>query len=368
MGKNIAIVTFWDSQDNYGQVMQAYSLCRYISSLGHNPYIIKYRYREPRNLKYYLKRHYIFMMEVKSFLQNPSGYMRSKRIKRQHDGYCRGFDAFRANHIPMTDMVYDQVELKSNPPQADLYISGSDQIWSLLDPIYFLQFASDEKTCLAIGPSCGGRMFSEAEREILRRFLQRYQFIGLRENRDRELISGLGYQEAKTVVDPTLLLTADDYNRIAGSTQTKGNYILVYLISNKFDLEMNQIYDFAQGHHLEVKYVASQGRYDYYEKVYPTPEEWLGLVRDATHVVTNSFHGTVFSLLYNRSFTVIPQKGSSKRMNTRIVDLLRPLGLENRIFNGDMQVFDTIIDYDKVNSILNEFVNKSIKEINKYLE
>ena len=84
--------------------------------------------------------------------------------------------------------------------------------------------------------------------------------------------------------------------------------------------------------------MASQGRLDSYEKIYPNVDEWLGLIQGAKYVVTNSFHGTVFSVIMNRKFLTILLCGAFTRMNGRFIDLLSRLGLENRIYSRNMDV------------------------------
>lgn len=363
----IAIVTFVYSQDNYGQLLQAYALCQYLTSQGHTPYVINYRYREPYGLKHLLRKPYLRFLKIKAFVSHPKAYLIEQRQIAEIQSHDRAFDTFRDKHIPMTEKLYDQYELQFNPPEADIYISGSDQIWSLLDSVYFLQFVPDGKRCLAYASSCGGEVFNDREKKVIKKYISRFSFVGLRENHDAELIKGLGFSNVMTVVDPTMLLTSEEYDQIAVARKGKGNYVLVYFIGNKFDFDMANVYQFAQEKELEVKYIASQGRYDDFEKEYPTPEEWLGLIRDASYVITNSYHGTVFSLIYNRNFTVIPQKGTSRRMNTRITDLLQPLGLENRIYQGRLDILETPIIYDTINHTMIDHIANSKAIINKYL-
>lgn len=355
----IGIVTFWDSKDNYGQLLQAYSLCRYLFTLGHRPYIIRYKYREPRTLKYWLKKPYLLACEIKYFLVAPKKYRETRQLQRMALSHDRKFDAFRSRYIPMSESIYNQHELKKTPPKSDVYMSGSDQIWSRLDPVYYLEFSPDGIPCLAYGPSCGGQVFTPDEKAVLQKYLKRYCFIGLRESRDTELMNELGFNGATTVVDPTMLLSANDYNQVADNRYGTGNYILVYFIGTKYDFDLKDVYHYAEQNQLKVRYVASQGCYDEYEKIYPTVEEWLGLVRGASYVVTNSFHGTVFSLIYHRNFLVIPQTGTSTRMNARLTDLLRPLCLENRIYGGDINVLNHDVDYDKFDKILNYQIQQS---------
>lgn len=364
----IAIVTFVYSQDNYGQLLQAYALCRYLTSQGHDSYIINYIYREPYGLKRLLRKVYLLLLKVKNVISHPITYAKTLRQIAEMQSHDRAFDAFREKYIPMTKKVYNQHELQSNPPVADIYVAGSDQIWSLLDPVYFLQFAPNNKMCLAYASSCGGEVFNAREKRAFKKYITRFSFVGLRESHDTEFVKGLGFTNVATVVDPTMLLTPEEYDKIAVTGKMKGNYVLVYLINNKFDLDMTSIYRFAREKQLEVKYIASQGRYDDYEKEYPTAEEWLGLIRDASYVITNSFHGTVFSIIYNRNFTVIPLKGNSRRMNMRINDLLKSIGLEDRIYQGDLGILNSPIVYDKVNHTMTGQIEYSKAMISECLE
>ena len=145
-----------------------------------------------------------------------------------------------------------------------------------------------------------------------------------------------------------------DYSSISIPVKQTTDYILLYLLGNDMDFDISSVYDWADKHHFAVKYVASQGRLDNYEKIYPNVDEWLGLIQSAKYVVTNSFHGTVFSVIMNRKFLTIPLSGAFTRMNGRVIDLLGRLGLESRIYSGNMDVLSLPIEYDEINGILSE--------------
>lgn len=127
----------------------------------------------------------------------------------------------------------------------------------------------------------------------------------------------LGRSDASLVPDPTLLLSVHDYSSIAAPCLYSQDYLLLYLLGNEIDFDVAEVYAWARSRHIEVKYVASQGRQDAYDKIYPNVDEWLSLIRNARYVVTNSFHGMVFSIIFNKPFVVIPLAGSFTRMNDR---------------------------------------------------
>ena len=266
----------------------------------------------------------------------------------------RYFEQFKAKHICFSNEVYDQYSLFKNPPEADAYIAGSDQIWGGLDPGFFLQFAPKGKKCIAYAPSFGGVKLNRRTRKILKDYLRRFSVLAMREQGGVNLCKSVGREDAFLVMDPTLLLSSMDYSSISIPVKQTTDYILLYLLGNDMDFDISSVYDWADKHHFAVKYVASQGRLDNYEKIYPNVDEWLGLIQSAKYVVTNSFHGTVFSVIMNRKFLTIPLSGAFIRMNGRVIDLLGRLGLESRIYSGNMDVLSLPIEYDEINAILSE--------------
>ena len=135
---------------------------------------------------------------------------------------------------------------------------------------------------------------------------------------------------------------------------------------NNIDFNIEEVYTFAKENSLKVVYVASQGRSDNYLKEYPTVERWLSLMNGAKYVITNSFHGTVFSILFKRNFMVIPLSGKDSRMNTRIENLLSNYDLMDRIYKGDLNEMFHPVSFLKYESkIINERENVVLSFIEK---
>ncbi len=330
----IGVITFSNSKDNYGQILQAYAMQEYLKGKGHDPFLIRYKdipgqdttgfkfskiltylCRLPQYINWYLNRRKTVRLE--------SRYLNEVDFER------RDFAGFIKKHITSTDF-YTAETIENNPPEAEAYICGSDQIWAG-DDAYYLSFAPDDSLKIAYAPSLGGLTSFSADKEArMKHLISRLDRIGMREQSGVDTCHRLGFNSAVKVVDPTLLLSSDRYSNIAIETDNKNPYALVYLLGSPIKISMNQIAELVLSKGLELKYIASQGRSDSYKKINPTIEEWLGLIKNADLVITNSFHCVVFALTFHRPLISIPLKDGYERMNTRIEELLDACNLSDR--------------------------------------
>lgn len=370
---NIGIITFWNSEDNYGQILQSYALQRFLIKKGHDAFLIRYTpVNKKRNILGYITALYkalklmLFNInELKLFLELTR--IKKNRVQENRD-HPRGFSIFKKKNIIYTSVVYDQYELYNTPPVADVYIAGSDQIWSGLDSCFYLQFVPVGKKCIAYAPSFGGKKYSEKSKKILKHYLDKFSVLTMREDDGVEICKSVGRNDVSLVPDPTLLLSLKDYTSISTVYDSEKDYLLLYLLGNKMDFNVAEVYTWAKNHQMEVKYVASQGRIDDYEKIYPNIDEWLGLIQNAKYVVTNSFHGSVFSIIMNKPFLSIPLIGGFSRMNSRIENLLSTFNLTNRIYKDSIDVLLLPIDYAVINDILSESIECISSDFDKWLE
>ena len=172
-----------------------------------------------------------------------------------------------------------------------------------------------------------------------------------------EIGKGRGFENAVLQQDQTMLLSSDEYKKIASKNLVpKKPYILLYLLGNDTDFSTRRLKQFAKLKNLEVVYVPANEaqKINFHKKTFPTVEEWLGLYENASAVVTNSFHGTVFSLIFNKPFLSVHQTGKFEDQNVRIDSLLEDFGLKNRIFSGDFEKLFSSVDFEKVNKRLEE--------------
>lgn len=352
----IGIITYWYGEENYGQILQCHALQKFLRDRGHDAFLIKYK---PQSYKIWQLRFrdFMFMWLKLLYLLNKDNLRMSMRFRNMAarptaSRHTRGFSLFRDEHIVSTDEVYDQHELYDNPPDADAYITGSDQVWRMPDSCYFLDFVPKGKTRVAYAPSFGNDCLPKVFRGTVRKYLSKFDMVTVREVSGLRICSDLGRADAKLVPDPTFLLDASQYDRLMPARIASEPYLFVYLLGNKTDFDLEHLYAWATRHKLAVKYVASCGAPDREGSIYPNVGEWLALIRDAEYVVTNSFHGMVFSILFNKHFVVLPLADEFSRMNGRLYTVAGKLGLLSRIYDGRLERLSEPIDYAVINESL----------------
>ncbi|MBQ9362303.1 MAG: polysaccharide pyruvyl transferase family protein [Bacteroidaceae bacterium] len=352
----IAITTFFQSQTNYGQLLQAYALQQVLMQLGHYPYIIRYGFHE------YLQPVHGEMIEIPTSVPLPPHTLkeRFKAFLKERFGKPdisspipsgtkedRHFDDFRKMHIHLSQYVYNCVEdLQKYPPLADCYLTGSDQVWAQLlsnpnNRTFFLDFGFPETRRIAYAPSFAVEKYPEDLNEELARQLKRFQAISVREQSGVEICRNVGY-DAKLVLDPTLLLTGWHYKWLSreSSTPLPSRFMFVYHVNitdpdilywekfREYNRQggLRQIAVHANGENEENIEILKDAEY-----WYPTIQDWIRLMANSRYVLTSSFHGMIFSILLHKPFFVCLRPEGLFAGNGRIATLLSLLGLEDRI-------------------------------------
>lgn len=344
----IGIITFCRTEDNYGQVLQCFALQEYLRRLGHKPFLIQYDERKSSKIvgeKRKSRLRYIthFQTYFRLYLQQK----KEAQYARKEATHNRHFSEFIGRYITKDPKIYDCVSIMENPPKADAYICGSDQIWGG-DLAFYLNFVPIGNIKIAYAPSFGGvKDFSEEYRHQVYNILKDFSFVGMREQSGVETCRIIGREDAVKVCDPTLLLSKEHYSELLPTKLDKSNpYIVLYLLGSPSRLKVKDVYKLAASKGWEVKYVASQGQSDAYSKEYVTIQEWVSIIHDAELVITNSFHGTVFSLIHSVPFITVPLTGSYSRMNTRVTELLSDIGLSRRILKSNLrELLDDEVDF-----------------------
>lgn len=339
----IGILTFWWSKDNYGQLLQAYALQKYLRDRGHDAYLIRYRPEGD------MKRTPLALRLIKAF--NPAKLarylayrMRRRAAEREYAEHDRQFDVFREKYIAWSDAVYASYEeLRENPPEADCYIVGSDQVWNFgavpfarcrgAVHAYFLDFGPPETKRIAYAASWGRETLPDAYAREIQPLLARFSYIGVREKSGAALCARCGRDGAEWVRDPTLLLGAETYRalyRAENARAPEAPYVLFYYLENGGAFDKEAVFAFARARALAVQYVGGNMNTDSYKKNYAAVPEWLSLVDHAEYVVTNSFHCCVFSLLFGKRFGAVRLTGTAAGMNTRLASLFELTGCPER--------------------------------------
>lgn len=331
--KKVGVITIHKIH-NYGSVLQAYALQKACEDMGYNVEIIDYLF--PNSYQYNNK----YVDTVDSQPNEPRWIKAifARGLMKQHNG----IDEFVKKRINLSSQCYySPKQLSDNPPIYDIYVTGSDQVWSPRhcngDPAFLLHFAPDGSKRISYAASFGSNMIPYELQSLFRDLLSRYQYLAVRENSGCELIKKLTGQNAEVVLDPTLLLNLTEWNTIANPDRlVKKKYILCYFLNYSFNafpyvdnlakmIQKRTGYEIVRvarpPHSLFLKHT------NYH--IGASPEDFLALVRDCEMVLTTSFHGTAFAVNYGKPvFTIVKDRNSG---DSRQVSLMQSLGLDRQI-------------------------------------
>jgi coenzyme F420-reducing hydrogenase beta subunit len=288
------------------------------------------------------------------------------------------FEAFAQQNLNIGSHRYENLnELRQNPPACDVLLSGSDQIWNPkifpdghFDPVFFGAFAPNRK--IAYAPSFGIPHIPDSMEDELKGYLEAFSHVTVREQQGQKIVREITGKEVPVVLDPTLLLTREQWSAHAAAMDLPEKYILVYCISKPGALAP-YLERLAQETGLPVVQLCGIR-----QKVCPKaqrilsagPAEFLGLFRGASYVCTNSFHGTVFSVQFGKPFfTAVAPMEMAAPESSRTYSLLSSLGLEKRIIGkGDSAGIDDPIDWAAVEARLTERRAESLNDLRCALE
>lgn len=371
-----AIFSFTSSQDNYGQLLQCYALEKALEKLGCEAFHVQYLHylRNGANTQIGQKIKGILRRPDYRYLVDLSRKVRS-RFAETPD---RGFNKFRENSLNIYPTPYYSIqELKSDPPVADVYIAGSDQIWGMDyenedTEGWFLGFGPKDVNRISYAASIG-RKLSREELPQFKKWISNLNEISVRERGAQDECRTCDI-EAQVVLDPTLLLDASDYSDLTGSAQVNNTepYMFAYILNILFaeDIHWNRFDKYALKSNLNVLPVYSSGYYSAFpiikgrKPVYPTIPEWISYISKASCVITTSFHGVVFSILFETPFIALPLAKGHGKGNDRIPTLLRSLGLDSRLYNNRMSIEEQMeapIDWKSVRERLAVLRTSSVK-------
>lgn len=349
---NIGIITFWESTDNYGQVLQAYALQQVLKGMGHEPFQIRYSLKASQSAE---NKPSVLKKIMKVLLIYPLIKSISRRKAFKEDAECRAlierknevrkFRDFRSTYIEQDSVIYNSIdEIRKNPPVADCYITGSDQVWTMLlsnegNAAYFLDFGKNNIKRISYSASFGRSVYPKELQPRLKDLLSRFDAISVRELEGVEICESLGVN-AEHVLDPTLLLSNVDYlNKLHIENKPKDNSLFVYSINVRTpeDLYWTELRKYADDNGLDITVTTSSGNipgreiYDDVSYSYATIEDWLDKINRAQLVATTSFHGVVFCLLMHTNFVYVPLKNNRAKGNGRVESLLKTINLLEKI-------------------------------------
>lgn len=348
---------------NAGASLQAYALAKYLEGLGHDVEIIDY---QPAYLA-----HFPLFGKVNPRFDKPllrELYQMAKlpnRLKYRRSRKKREYDRFTAA-LPLTKRYSSSEQLKQDPPEAELYFAGSDQIWNTQfpngkDPAFYLDFARKGAIRASYAASFATEDVDEAWKPRIKEWLSGFDAISVRETSGLRILRGLGIQKAAHVCDPVFLLPREAWEKAAAPVSADAPYLLVY------DFDRNPaIREYCRTVAKNRGWrIYSVFHNDYCDRSFEQegPTAFLGLIRDAELVVSNSFHATAFALIFERPFAVFRRK---EKINTRMEDFLANLDLQG-LLEPDAERIETP-DYEAIRARLQPFIRASKAYIASVLE
>ena len=349
----IALITLVDF-DNYGNRLQNYALEKVLADMGNTvTSIVPYK---PDFVKWTIKK---FIKADGDTLRNK--YLKSRRLKEFLE-----FDNQYVNTYAINSNNFDSIQVEN----YDCFVSGSDQVWNpdWADYTYektFLRFCRKEKR-VAYAASFGVDSIPEKWIDKYKTGLSEFQYLSVRENKAVEIVEELIGKTYERVLDPTMLLDKDEWDRIAivPPQCMNKNYILTYFLGGRSDAVNKDILEYARKYDCHVINLLDLNDPNYFVG----PDKFVGLISKAKLVLTDSFHATVFSIIYERTFVVYNRKGIGSKMGSRLSSLLdmcdlsgrkRELVDETNLFSCDFENAKKKIEREKIHSIA--FLHKAIE-------
>ncbi|MEG0873059.1 MAG: polysaccharide pyruvyl transferase family protein [Clostridia bacterium] len=366
--KKIGIVTHHKFY-NQGTMLQAFALQQKLVDLKCDVQIINYT-TEKHKIK--LKDKILRIIKKPSLI-----YIKLLRqitskinIKGKKDS-IEAFDKFY-NNIKLSGEKYTNVqEMLNNPPIYDIYIVGSDQTWNFNiptnSPVYLLNFVPAGKTKCSYAPSVGSKIINSEHIKMFGKYLKDFKYISCRDISGKDILEKVVDKPIELVLDPTFLLTKEEWLKVSNKVNIKGEYVLLYFlginkrniniakqIAKTLKMKVISIYNFDSLKIIEKDSAFGIG-----------PSEFIYLVNNAKLICTDSFHGIAFSIIMNKQFyAFMKNKNNLKSDNNRIKEILEKFKLLDRLVTNKKDINYNNIDYN----IVNEILSKEKEQSEQYLK
>ena len=367
---------------NYGSLLQTYALHTYLNEIGAENEIILYtKKRDFRQLRRLLNAQLVLMkgrvvsrdMYCKLFHPDIAHLLALRMSK---------FDAFKNEHFRFSRNHIGWKDLLTTNQDYDTFIIGSDQVWNPINigtNFFNLLFTNDDKYRISYASSFGVSTIPISQRKKTKRYLERIQCLSTREKAGVEIIKDLTGREAELVCDPTLLVNKSLWDKLKGEKRfINEKYIFCYFLGNN-----PQHRDFANRFKAQTGYklvalqhldelILSDVAFADIKPFNVGPAEFVNLISNAEFVLTDSFHGTIFSLLYHKRFFTFSRFESSSKgsTNSRVVSLLEMMNVKGHHIKATQAIDDCLkaeINFDLVDKKIEAFRQKSREYLHKAL-
>lgn len=347
----IGILTFHDAA-NYGAFLQAYALQTALTNLRIDSEIIDYKANFIRNTysPYKLSGNKVKAI-IKIVLFSGDAKKRNKI-----------FNDYANRYLNLSKTIKDSKEdLQMQCSNYHTIICGSDQIWNLNltknNDSYYLPFTLGDTIKASYAGSFGDMKLSDTSNTT--RYLKDFKYVSCREVEATDELNNLYNINSTSHIDPTLLLSSSQWDELSVSCQHKEPYVLIYTVKRDLNL-VSEAVSFAKEKGLKLIQISNIRRNkDIHYLANQSPGEFLNLFKNADFIFTNSFHGTVFSIIYKKNF-LVEKIAQDKSLNKRVISLLNILNIPDHILeNGVEKIYDHL-DWDNIFKIIASEKAKSL--------
>lgn len=356
----VGIITRYFNNFNYGGLLQSYALQQFIQSMGFDVKQISFTFTKSRGSLY-------INTAIKNIIKSLFFHEYSRHVRR----WRTGLKAFERT-IPHTEQIYSNKNIKDCVKEFDIFICGSDQIWNLdFSNLYYyaLGFVPDNKKKISYSASIGKSRLDKNEKAQMYPYLKRLDYISLRETQLQAEISKDIQKEVEVVCDPAMLLNRKQWDKIKKPSDLK-NYIFVYLLGDD-ENQRRLATQFAKKKELQIVFIPYTLRLFRLKKISQfgdiqpdniDPAGFIGLIENAEYVITDSFHASVFSILYHTDFYVFERKGGEgdENMGSRLHTLLDKMLLKDRLLPDDVTL-EEMLSADSISEAKWETVDKEVE-------
>lgn len=333
-----AILTWcYNGQINYGQIFQCYAMQRFVQKLGYAPKVL--RYRKPDKVERFPgKKQQGWRADLYEL------WYRFVKVEHKINIRIIKFIWFIGKNISLSRQCYTKEQVERECKDCKVLFCGSDQIWNpiVFDDTYFLNFGQEEQKRIAYAPSGIWKENRQPEEfyERIKEYLERFDIITVREEESKEILRNYTEQTITVVVDPTLLLTQKEWNGVASVCRIKEPYIFCYFLG-RIRPHRTLLTEIMKMHNVEKIYFTTPGYFEeenrlnqdeyFYSKEDVGPAEFLAMIRGAQAVCTDSYHGLIFSVIYQKQFYIFdrstPYRHSGENLS-RQESMLKKIGIE----------------------------------------
>lgn len=370
---------------NFGTLLQDFATVKKIKDFGYQCEIIRYK----KHLSIYEKiKLFLRLIRIGDFsaqsrsLNKKWNVFWNKRYAKERSLRIKASKRFGKENLEPLFVEYDGYEnLCKGSRNYDLVLVGSDQIWSLISlygNFYNLMFVDDEIPKVSYASSFGVSQIPSFQKDATKKYLDRFAMIGVREDSGKNIVDSLSKNKATVVSDPTMLLTASEWKAfIADSTiEIEKQYIFCYYLGTNVESREAAI-ELKKKTGMPIVAIKHSDEYFAYDETFGDmtlndvdPKDFLKLINKADFVCTDSFHCSVFSILFHKKFMSFYRyrEQSKSSRNTRIDNLLGLFSLSDRIYNGNINVIYEDINYKEIEKRLADYRNFSLDFLKRELE